>query len=202
FIGKIPVSQLRARPSNPSSDSSSNSAPPPSSDSSTSSASTTPAPAPSSGDCATLVIKPRAMSGKNVIPLSGVKTATCSGSPSSSTAPASTPAPAPAPAPSSSTAGAAGVSWTSVVNANASGNNLMKSGGCDGCADAGAVSAQQIPSGDGYVEFTTTESGTLRFIGLSSGNSGRSGEEIKFALRLQGGNAEVREKGTYKSETS
>ena len=199
FIVKIPVSQMGATPSSPSSsDSSSNSTPAPSS----SSASNTPAPAPSTGDCATLVIKPRSMSGKNVIPLSGVKTATCSGSPSSSSSPASTPAPAPAPAPSSSTAGAAGVSWTSVVNANASGNNLMKSGGCDGCADAGAVSAQQISSGDGYVEFTTTESGTLRFIGLSSGNSGTSGEEIKFALRLQGGTAEVRESGTYKSETS
>jgi len=77
----------------------------------------------------------------------------------------------------------------------------MKSGGCGGCPDAGAVSSQKISSGDGYVEFSVTESGTLRFIGLSSGNNGTPADEIKFALRLQNGVAEVRESGAYRSET-
>jgi hypothetical protein len=77
----------------------------------------------------------------------------------------------------------------------------MKSGGCGGCPDAGAISAQSIASGDGYVEFTVPESGTLRFIGLSSGNGGTDPSEIRFALRLQGGNAEVRESGAYRTET-
>jgi hypothetical protein len=76
----------------------------------------------------------------------------------------------------------------------------MKSGGCGGCADAGAVSLQQIPSGDGYVEFSVTESAKLRFIGLSSGNNGTAPNEIRFAVRLQGGVAEVRESGAYRSE--
>ena len=65
------------------------------------------------------------------------------------------------------------------------GNSLVKTGGCSGCPDAGAVSAQQISSGDGYVEFSGAGDG-LRFIGLSSGNNGTDPSEIKFALRLQG----------------
>ena len=88
-----------------------------------------------------------------------------------------------------------------MVNASTIGNTLMKAGGCGGCPDAGAISAQSISSGDGYVEFTVPETGTLRFIGLSSGNSGTDPSEIKFALRLQGGNVEVRESGAYRTET-
>jgi hypothetical protein len=110
--------------------------------------------------------------------------------------------PAPSPAPSSNTGGGTSpVSWTDVVNASTIGNSLMKAGGCGGCPDAGAISAQAITSGDGYVEFTVPETGTLRFIGLSSGNGGTDPSEIKFALRLQNGNAEVRESGAYRTET-
>lgn len=81
----------------------------------------------------------------------------------------------------------------------ASGNNLQKTGGCGGCPDAGAFSQQQIP-GDGYVQFTASEGDTLRFIGLTSGSSGTDAGDIKYALRLQAGRAEVRESGAYKSE--
>ena len=116
------------------------------------------------------------------------------------TAPQS-PAPAPAPAPTYTGGSAAPVSWTDVVNASTIGNSLMKAGGCGGCPDAGGISAQQILSGDGYVEFTVPEAGTLRFIGLSAGNGGTDPAEIKFALRLQNGNAEVRESGAYRTET-
>jgi hypothetical protein len=62
------------------------------------------------------------------------------------------------------------------------------------------VSQQRITSGDGALAFSTTDTGTLRFIGLSSGNAGTSATEIRFALRLQGGRAEVRESGAYRSE--
>jgi hypothetical protein len=113
--------------------------------------------------------------------------------------PASTP-PSTNPAPTSNGGSATPVTWTDVVNASTIGNSLMKSGGCGGCADSGAVSAQSIGAGDGYVEFTVPESGTLRFIGLSSGNGGTDPSEIRFALRLQGGNAEVRESGAYRTE--
>jgi hypothetical protein len=80
------------------------------------------------------------------------------------------------------------------------GNSLVKNGGCGGCPDAGAVSAQQI-SGDGYVEFAGQGDG-LRFIGLSSGDSGTDPSGIRYALRLQGSTAEVRESGAYRSEVS
>jgi hypothetical protein len=117
------------------------------------------------------------------------------------TAPAPAPTPTSSPSPSTSAGNVSPVSWTDVVNASTIGNSLMKAGGCGGCPDAGAVSAQSISSGDGYVEFTVPESGTLRYVGLSTGNSGTDPSEIKFAVRLQGGNAEVRESGAYRTET-
>lgn len=49
------------------------------------------------------------------------------------------------------------VTWTGLVNAATIGpanNGLQKTGGCNGCADAGAYSVQTLASGDGYVEFT------------------------------------------------
>jgi len=130
-------------------------------------------------------------------------------SPSSKSSPAPAPPPSPdsSPAPSSSPTPtfsggrASPVTWIDVMNASTVGNTLMKSGGCGGCADAGAASAQSISAGDGYVEFSVPESGTLRFIGLSSANGSTDPAEIRFALRLQGGNAEVRESGAYRSET-
>src|SRR5207244_2902505 len=58
------------------------------------------------------------------------------------------------------------VTWTSAVyvSMTGNGNSLKKTGGCDGCADAGAISQQQIASGDGYVEFTASEPNTQRNI--------------------------------------
>ena len=49
------------------------------------------------------------------------------------------------------------VEWTSLVNVAILGNALQKTGGCNGCDDATAVSRQMIRSGDGYVEFTVGE---------------------------------------------
>jgi PKD repeat protein len=95
---------------------------------------------------------------------------------------------------------AAPVIWTSLVNASVTGTVLRKTSGCDGCADSGAISQQTISSGDGYVEFTVTEPGTQRFIGLSNGNPGTTPSEIKFALNLHSPNIEVRESGIYKAD--
>jgi hypothetical protein len=206
FIVKIPVAQLGGNPSSSSSSSdstssSSNSGSSSNAGSSTSdnssSSNTAPTTPTSPSNGCTTVLSPRFLSGKNLVPRASVKTATCSSGSSSSSSGSTS---SPSPAPPSSVSGAVNVSWTSVVNASATGNNLMKSGGCGGCADAGAVSVQRIPSGDGYVEFTVTENAKLRFVGLSSGNNGTSPDEIKFALRLQGGVAEVRESGAYRSD--
>jgi hypothetical protein len=98
--------------------------------------------------------------------------------------------------------GSQNVVWTSTVNAAVSGNTISKSGGCDGCFDAGAISQQTIASGDGAVEFTVP-AGVYLSAGLSNGNSGPAAEEIKFALRFYPGSpgyVEVRESGAYKAD--
>jgi hypothetical protein len=93
------------------------------------------------------------------------------------------------------------VVWTSLVRVTATGNSLRKTLGCDGCLDAGAVSQQRISSGNGSVSFTASETATLRYAGLSRGNGGTGANEIAFAVRLQAGIAEVREKGRYRADT-
>jgi hypothetical protein len=94
------------------------------------------------------------------------------------------------------------VVWTSLVNAVASGGTLTKSGGSDGSPDAGAVSSQTITAGDGRLEFTASETSTLRFAGLGSGSASTDPAGIAFAIRLQSGYAEVRESGTYRTDTA
>ncbi|MCA1614554.1 MAG: hypothetical protein LC795_09850 [Acidobacteria bacterium] len=90
--------------------------------------------------------------------------------------------------------------WINLVNTTATGNNLQKTSGCDGCADAGATSQQAITSGDGYFEFTVSSLVGQRFAGLSNGNGGTGWQEIDFAFRLWGasGDLDVQENGTYR----
>jgi hypothetical protein len=89
----------------------------------------------------------------------------------------------------------------SLMNVTVSGSNLVKTGGCDGCPDAAAVSEQSI-TGNGYVQFTATEAASLRFVGVASGGAGTAAGDITFALRIQGGVVEVREGGAYRTEAS
>ena len=90
------------------------------------------------------------------------------------------------------------VTWTALVNVTVTDHVLQKTSGCDGCFDAGAISEQQITSGDGYVEFTIGETDTLFVAGLSHGNSGTGYDDIDFAFRFNGaGWADVLENGTY-----
>jgi hypothetical protein len=113
-------------------------------------------------------------------------------------APAPAPTPAPAPAPSAPSLGAA--TWMSLMNVAQSGTTLTKVGGCSGCPDGTAVSNQQV-SGNGVLQFSTDDGSSLRFVGLGSGGIGTTSTGVEFAIRLQAGTAEVRESGTYKSET-
>ncbi len=103
---------------------------------------------------------------------------------------------------SSSTLSTQNVIWTNPVNVTATGNSIQKTSGCDGCEDAGAISLQQILSGDGYLEFTASETTTLGFVGLSVGDTGTGSVEIRFAIRLQSGIAEVRESGISRTTTT
>ena len=85
---------------------------------------------------------------------------------------------------------------------SASGNDVEKTGGCDGCPDGTAVSSQQVTSGNGSVSFKASETGTLRFVGLGSSSVATGAGDIAFALRLQSGVVEVREGGAYRTEVS
>jgi hypothetical protein len=133
----------------------------------------------------------------------GAPTAGPAPAPSPSPAPAPAPAPAPSPSPEPSPAPipapAGGVQWMSLINVSMTGRGLLKTSGCDGCPDATAVSAQQM-SGTGALEFVAPEAASLRFVGLGSGGIGVGAGDIEFAVRLQGGVAEVRESGAYKAE--
>jgi hypothetical protein len=85
------------------------------------------------------------------------------------------------------------VVWTSIVGVTANGNSLVKTGAT---GDAGAVSTQQIASGDGYVEVTASETTTYRMFGLSNGNTDNSYQDIDFGLDLTpNGGIYVWEKG-------
>jgi hypothetical protein len=93
------------------------------------------------------------------------------------------------------------VTWINRVNVTATGSSLRKTGGCDGCPDAGAVSKQTV-HGTGYLEFTASETTSLRFLGFGTGTVGQASSEIAFAFELQpGGIAEVRESGIYRADT-
>jgi hypothetical protein len=93
------------------------------------------------------------------------------------------------------------VVWTKRVNVTATGSALRKSGGCQGCPDAGAVSVQKL-SRDGAFEFIASETDTLRYVGLSAGGRPAAGHDLAFAIAFQpGGHAEVREGGAYKADT-
>ena len=72
------------------------------------------------------------------------------------------------------------VTWVALVGANASTNNLTKTQG-DGW-NAGASSAQAIVSGDGYVQFTASETNKHRMLGLSKGDSNQNYTDIDFAF--------------------
>jgi len=87
------------------------------------------------------------------------------------------------------------VIWTNVVGANAAGNSLTKTL-ADGWGNAGAVSSRVIPAGDGYVQFTATETNRDRMAGLSKGDSNQHYSDIDYAVDLTpGGTAWVFESG-------
>jgi membrane protease YdiL (CAAX protease family) len=91
------------------------------------------------------------------------------------------------------------VSWTGLTNASLLLWRLRKTGGCDDCADAGAVSAQQIGAGGGYVEVEVSDSRKAYFVGFGPGTPGTSPADLDFALRLNGTAADVYEDNTHEA---
>jgi hypothetical protein len=88
------------------------------------------------------------------------------------------------------------------VKVTVTGNSLQKTAGCEGCADAGAVSSQTIASGDGYVELNVSEITTSRAIGLTRPNIDTGITSMDFALMFRNANVEVRENGAYRTDTA
>jgi hypothetical protein len=113
--------------------------------------------------------------------------------------PTPTPAPTPTPTPTPAPAPTDPVQWMFTVNVTATGTSLVKTGGCDGCPDASAVSSGQL-SANGGTQFVASEATTLRYVGLSYGGPGTAPGDINFAIRLQNGVAEVRENNAYRTE--
>jgi hypothetical protein len=89
------------------------------------------------------------------------------------------------------------VTWANIVNATATGSTLQKTGGCDGCQDAGA-SSQQSVTADAFVEFTVGEMGTFWAAGLNHIDQATDISDIDFAFRFNGaGSVDVLESGVY-----
>ncbi len=89
------------------------------------------------------------------------------------------------------------VVWTAPVGVSVSGSSLTKTTASG--VNSGAVSTQQIASGDGYVELTASETNTYRMFGLSNGNTDASYQDIDFGLDLApAGTLYVFEKGVNK----
>jgi hypothetical protein len=95
------------------------------------------------------------------------------------------------------------VEWTNLVNVAVRGNALQKTGGCNGCDDATAVSRQMIRFGDGYVEFTVGEPYTFWMAGLSQSDGNVHFNSIDFALRFNANDSvDVMENGQYQGGDS
>src|SRR2546425_886545 len=75
------------------------------------------------------------------------------------------------------------VAWTNVVGVLASGNSLTKTA-ADGWTNAGASSTRGIASGEGYAEFTATETNKDRMFGLSNFDGSQDYRELKFAINV------------------
>jgi hypothetical protein len=91
--------------------------------------------------------------------------------------------------------------WTATVNTTATGATLQKTSGCGTCLDAGGISAAQIASGDGSIQFSTT--GLYRlYAGLGTDRTSSTDvSRIQFAFSLwESGGWEIRESNVYKIE--
>jgi alpha-tubulin suppressor-like RCC1 family protein len=87
--------------------------------------------------------------------------------------------------------------WTTASGVTISAGSLTKTGSSGW--NAGAASTASLAAGDGFVEFTATETNTTRACGLADQDTSYDPAEIDFAVQLQG-NADVRvyESGTLR----
>jgi len=86
------------------------------------------------------------------------------------------------------------------VAATPSGNSLTKTAGT-GWGTGGAISVQELASGDGFVEVIASETTAYRLFGLSNGNVDSSIGDIDFAIyQYSDGRILIYESGNYRGE--
>ncbi|HEY7195240.1 MAG TPA: hypothetical protein VH439_15970, partial [Gemmatimonadales bacterium] len=85
--------------------------------------------------------------------------------------------------------------WTRDVGVALSGSSLRKTGAAGWTS--GAVSANTLESGDGAMEFTATETNTIRAAGLSDGDVDQGWQDIAYGIELHNDTTiEIIESGT------
>jgi hypothetical protein len=90
------------------------------------------------------------------------------------------------------------VAWVNPVGVKATGNSLAKTA-ASAWGNAGAVSSRALASGNGFVEFTISETGTSRMLGLSNGDTDHRYSDIDFAVAPNArGEVHVYEKGAHR----
>ncbi|MEN3333255.1 MAG: hypothetical protein V7641_2620 [Blastocatellia bacterium] len=142
-------------------------------------------------------------------PVSPTTRSTTSDSTTRATAPrtvVTTPPPSPTAAKTATLAAHFGppqpVIWTGVLRCTVTGNSLQKTTGSDSLADAEARSQQAIRDGNGYIEFTVTETNKTRMVGLAHDPATLNFASVDFAVKLTAsGIAEIRENNSYAGET-
>jgi PKD repeat protein len=82
----------------------------------------------------------------------------------------------------------ANVIWKNVVGCSVSGNSLTKTAESL-WGNAGASSTQSLQAGNGYLQFTATETNLERMCGLSNSDPDQSYISINFAIHLNTGRA-------------
>jgi hypothetical protein len=92
------------------------------------------------------------------------------------------------------------VVWTATVNTTPDGSDIKKTAGCNGCADAGAVSEQDLGDG-GWVEFVPTLGGRM-YVGLGAdGWTSTSHTSLRHAFSFwPDGGWDIREFGQYRTD--
>ena len=92
------------------------------------------------------------------------------------------------------------VGWRHVVGLSAQLGQLKKID-VEGW-NAGAVSTRWLTAGEGFVEFSPSEAGTLRTVGLGTDDVDQSNDDPEFGLEINGqGTVAIREKGTNRGAT-
>ena len=92
------------------------------------------------------------------------------------------------------------VSWIRSIGVTGSGNSLTKNGSSV-LWNAGANSKEVLRDGYGFVEFTATETNTMRMAGLGSTDTNQDYTDVDYGTLMRGdGSLAIYESGVYRGE--